>query len=437
MRQPGNGLHRAAERGLGGRQRRTGQQHHELVTAVAGHHVAAAHGVAQRAGHHAQHVVALGVRVLVVDLFEPVEVDQRDGQRVVVRGGGQHGHPVVQRAPVGQPGQRVLQCLLGHRAVLAGQPLVLTPGAQRRGPRLAHRPQLVLQRRGVLLQRGLRRVFHAVAGLLTVHIGQTGELAEQAQPQRLLVLGVHLGACLAEHRDGLAGAVLVLEAAGQRDRADDHLTRVARGGHQHAQPLDVRAGRVGHRVCRAHLVHLVGRGQVRVAGEQRLRVRRLHRGGHRRGGGEALRGLLVLACSLQPQPPAEQHLGAVHQVHRDHVRPGALPHRAVAAGEYLVGDLVHAKLGEHQADVGQRGAHAEQDVRREVLVQHGQRHGRLGQRAVLGAGVQQPGAAQRVCVGLQHHQAVAAGVREHLVKQRLGLGGPHIGEHSQNHTRTE
>ena len=57
------------------------------------------------------------------------------------------------------------------------------------------------------------------------------------------------------------------------------------------------------------------------------------------------------------------------------------------------------------------GAGAEHRVRRELLVEHGEADRDLGERVVLLADEQQAQAAQRVRVGLQHREAVPAGVR--------------------------
>src|SRR5690606_7854365 len=84
--------------------------------------------------------MAFAAGLLVVDALEAVEVDQRDGEWLGGGVGGQLPQPFVQRAAVRQPGERVLQRLLGDGAVLGGKTFVLAPGLQRGRLRLAQRP---------------------------------------------------------------------------------------------------------------------------------------------------------------------------------------------------------------------------------------------------------------------------------------------------------
>ena len=119
VRQTGHRVGGPAQRRRRRLQRRPGQQHDELVAAVAGHHVRATQRVADRARDHPQHVVAVGVGHAVVDALEAVQVDQRDREWLVADLRGQLREALVQRAPVGQAGERVLQGLLRDGAVLA------------------------------------------------------------------------------------------------------------------------------------------------------------------------------------------------------------------------------------------------------------------------------------------------------------------------------
>ncbi len=230
-----------------------------------------------------------------------------------------------------------------------------------------------------------------------------------------------------QHGQCLGGLVGPLKAAGQRDGHDDQLAGVLGVVEQGGQPGDVPGARLGQRVRRAHHRVLVGGWHTLHPGEQRLPERALEGGGQVRGHPELPVGQVVLADPLQPQPPAQQQADPVEHVHGDLVRPAALAHRHVRPGQHLVGQLVHAQLGEHQADVGQREgqgalvgpvvAHA---VRRQFLVEHGQGAGGLGERGVLGPGGQCPAGPQCPGVRLQHGQPVPAGVGEHLVE--LGVG---------------
>ena len=61
-----------------------GQQHRELVAAETGDHIAGAGGFLQPAGDLDQHLVADQVSEVIVDLLEPVEVDEQQRHRMAV-----------------------------------------------------------------------------------------------------------------------------------------------------------------------------------------------------------------------------------------------------------------------------------------------------------------------------------------------------------------
>ena len=86
-----------------------GEDQHELLAAVAADHVARPQVRAERLGDAAQHDVAGGVAVGVVDGLEVVDVDERDRQRALVAAGaldlGEQGGQ--QRAAVRDAGQAV------------------------------------------------------------------------------------------------------------------------------------------------------------------------------------------------------------------------------------------------------------------------------------------------------------------------------------------
>jgi len=93
---------------------RRGQQHGELVTAQPGDQIAGPHAVGQPVRHHPQQGIADRMPQRVVDLLEPVEVEQQEPgpaarprhreQRVV--------GPAQQQGAVGQPGQLIVVSLV-------------------------------------------------------------------------------------------------------------------------------------------------------------------------------------------------------------------------------------------------------------------------------------------------------------------------------------
>ena len=93
-----------------------GQHHHELLAAVAGHHVVLAHRLAEHPGEGPQGPVAGVVAVAVVEALEVVEVGHPEGERRA--GLAQVAHALLHGPPVEQPGERVglgLQLRAGHR----------------------------------------------------------------------------------------------------------------------------------------------------------------------------------------------------------------------------------------------------------------------------------------------------------------------------------
>ena len=127
--------------GAGGQRIGTGQQQHELLPAIAGHHVSRlANGLAQAVGHRDQAVVPLQMAVVIVEAFEEVHVQQQDGKLAVLLSRLLQDllADVVEMAPVGQPGQRIP---LGHGIELAGQGQVLVlTGHRQFEPAVEHPP---------------------------------------------------------------------------------------------------------------------------------------------------------------------------------------------------------------------------------------------------------------------------------------------------------
>ena len=85
----------------------------ELVARIARHRVGGADAAAQALGDGAQHLIAGGMAVGVVDGLEPVQVDEQQGEALAVadRLAQDRLQPVVEQQPVGQPGQGIDQAL--------------------------------------------------------------------------------------------------------------------------------------------------------------------------------------------------------------------------------------------------------------------------------------------------------------------------------------
>ena len=97
-----------------------GQHDDELVAAEARHEVALAHAAPQPPRDLAQRRVARRVPVRVVDRLEAVEVEHHDPDRARPRAGPRQRRleRALQRAPVGEPRQRVVVGLVAGPAVL-------------------------------------------------------------------------------------------------------------------------------------------------------------------------------------------------------------------------------------------------------------------------------------------------------------------------------
>nr|MDP9498246.1 hypothetical protein [Actinomycetota bacterium] len=101
---------------------------------------AVAHHAVEAAGHLDQHLVADPVAVEVVDVLEPVEVDEQQRGRGRVTALAHRVQPVEQQPPVGEAGERVVQRRVRGRAV--GALLLVQPLAQ-----LPEQPVVVQRRR--------------------------------------------------------------------------------------------------------------------------------------------------------------------------------------------------------------------------------------------------------------------------------------------------
>jgi hypothetical protein len=124
------------------------QQDRELVPAQPGNRVGSSEGPAQPLADLDEQLVAMVVAEGVVDVLEPVQVQQqqRRGAQVAVGGPDGLAHAVGEQLPVGQPGKRVVQGL-------ADQPPLVTHNQQQehakggqadRGRGEAGQPQVML-----------------------------------------------------------------------------------------------------------------------------------------------------------------------------------------------------------------------------------------------------------------------------------------------------
>ena len=96
-----------------------GQQHGELLAAIARHDVAALHRGLEDLGDGAQHAVAEHVAVGVVDLLEVIDVDEDETQGLA--GVGECRDALVEPPPVQEPRQAVQQHFLAHAIELVAQ----------------------------------------------------------------------------------------------------------------------------------------------------------------------------------------------------------------------------------------------------------------------------------------------------------------------------
>jgi hypothetical protein len=90
-----------------------GQQQREFLAAQARDRVVRAHHVDERARRAAQHLVAVGMAMGVVDRLEVVEVQRDDRDRPPVARGARQLLPAseMERALIRQAGERILGCL--------------------------------------------------------------------------------------------------------------------------------------------------------------------------------------------------------------------------------------------------------------------------------------------------------------------------------------
>ncbi len=401
VRERGDGLGRAGQRGDGDGQRGGRHDDDELVAAVAGHHVlavaAGAQGGAQAGGDLAQHRVARGVRLDVVDGLEAVEVDQRDGARLAGRAGDGLGQPQVQRAPVGQPGERVLQRLGGDGGelgelvpVLPDDAVALGVAAQGGEPGLAQRPELVLQRGGVAAGGAALGIG---AGVIAVDDPfELGDLAVQGEVEHRLGGGCPAGTAVevvAEHDElgeGVVGAGAGAQAARGGDAQHDAVVvevRLVVQGDEHVEMA--RAGMVQRDRGADDRALVDGRGWVtdRVGMQRRGPQRGCGAGGLRGADEPGGRGGGALG-PLEPQRPRQLQPHPVQLVDQPLHRGAGLVGDGDRAPGDLVGELVRAQLQQHDDQPVEGAGQASAPVGGSVADQA--RRGSVGHLAERGEG---------------------------------------------------
>ena len=190
-------------RGVGGA-RHLGEQHHELVAAVAAHRVRLAHHRRQAFGGQAQHLVADGVAEGVVDLLEAVEVEEQqpDPRRAALRPDDRALQPVEHQHPGGGAGELVVLGRAGQLVEAADRGLRRGVGLHRR----LHQPVVHLEqlRRAQAAQLLLRLLgLAAQAGEIGAHRLRLGlEQGQRASRGSELFLIGRVGHGAADHAPG-------------------------------------------------------------------------------------------------------------------------------------------------------------------------------------------------------------------------------------------
>ena len=194
-----------------------GQHHHELVAADAADGVADAQLLHQAQRHFLQQHVADGVAERVVDGLEAVEVDEHHRGLLAVAVGQRERllQAVLQQAPVGQAGERVVVGeVLGARVGLLQLDGALGDRALERVARgLGQRPRLVLGGDVLVAPDPLLLL---VAGVDAAAARAADEGAAVAAPERRLVL---VGAARRGVAVGAPAGRLPLLLAGEQHRA--------------------------------------------------------------------------------------------------------------------------------------------------------------------------------------------------------------------------
>src|SRR5216683_1805381 len=416
------------------------QHHHELVAAVAGHHVHLADVPLERHGDAAQHRVADGVPVGVVDLLEQVQVHHQDGQLVAEP---QAARQLLleareQVAAVGDAGERVRERQVAGLLVEArvGDGQAGLGGEGLREPDFLGREPV----HGRPVQ-----VHHAHDAALRAQRDAEERAGRPAQPLVVEVLRIplHVG-----HVDGLplrrrraAHAFAETEAHPARrgepladDGLDDQLVRglleqqgaelLDAQGRAHQPPellellgkIERAAERLGSVEQELHLAHVGGearvhraelalQGQLAPQGLQRLLgldlVRR-HVGDAREHGVEGAR------------QPAQLVVAGHLRAHQDVAHLGARHGRAEVLRRL---DQEPARSDRHRdPGEGQRQQAAED----RALLEHVEGEDRVGPRHVLGVGD------QRTQPHQQDHGGGDCGSEDQLQRDRAADAGEHF-----------
>ena len=397
-----HGPHQAAE--LFGPGQRIGlgavrHQHQQFLAAIAAGDIHAAQLGHQQRAHLAQHRIAGGMAVAVVDQLEMVEVDQQDGDRraAPLRMGDQAGQSLLQEAAVVEAGQIVAQ---RHHA----QPLAQRQIRQRQRDAIGQRMRQrhALRRRqlgpaGVELQHAMhlatrqhRQAEAAARAAGAMLAGQAAADAAFMRPPALQRPAIG-GREMVRHR-GRPG--IGTTPGGQQVQPVARIVEDVEGavdlGQQSAggmgdHPLHILRGLAGlqqlaHAEQRRHVaavaIHLAARGFRGAAPPGQLGERGQHHPQHAEGGGAH-------------QPEAEQLAGPEAVLQR--VQGGAAGGNEFAerivqtirgeapiavaqqggAGGVPFGPRRLGGLALHPQQVLERGPHRRQPEREEGLLQHG------------------------------------------------------------------
>ena len=220
-----------------------GEHHHELVAAVANQLCLGGQAALQLRHERAQHAVAGGLAVLVVDLLELVDVDvqQRHALLPAPRVGQRLGQVILQLAAVGQAGERVV---LGqvHQLEREGARFadvmeyqhaadhVAGVVVDRRGGILHRRVEAVPMAQqgaagqvgdGVVVDRGAQRVGHRPA------VDGVEQLEHRFHRQALRLGAAPAGHCLGDRVERADARLRVGDDDRVADRAQGHLGQLA------------------------------------------------------------------------------------------------------------------------------------------------------------------------------------------------------------------
>ena len=270
------------------------QQDQELVAAVAADRIRLAHAGRQAARHRAQHLVADGVAERVVDVLEPIAIEEqhREPPAVAARQRDRSREAVVQQQPVRQIGQRIVLGEVQHlQPALArdddvaehdhGAEDVAVAVVNRRRRMLdggflavaADQDVVALEADlAVVLDRQLRRILRVLAGQAVGDVEHFGQRPREGFGARPAGQRFRFGIEIGDVALGIGGHHRVADRV-QRDfgalALDEHLLLEAAALEHHRNQLPERAGVdligddkvVGAAIDRAPGQRLVGRAR--------------------------------------------------------------------------------------------------------------------------------------------------------------------------------